>query len=206
MKWLEQLADGLERHAGLEVREKVMEGQNTISKKTDPMFIAKWVQRAMNRLDRLVEDKEIRRKIMLTCSDLFPKERIEKLREEYHQTHDLDAVIKMMHEDNTWHGLSYYEYPSREGNTIYVTKIPFDPQGFKTAKNQGDRLAAYCHCPLVREAVRKRDFISSTFCLCGSGWYKSLWEGILGKSVQVEVIETVAEGGQKCCFAIHLPI
>ena len=47
--------------------------------------------------------------------------------------------------------------------------------------------------------------LSDTHCFCGSGWYDQLWEGILGRPVDVEVLQSILKGDDCCTFAIHLP-
>ena len=43
------------------------------------------------------------------------------------------------------------------------------------------------------------------YCYCGAGFYKGIWETILGEQVRVEVLESVMMGGDVCKIAIHLP-
>jgi predicted hydrocarbon binding protein len=43
------------------------------------------------------------------------------------------------------------------------------------------------------------------YCYCGAGFYKGIWEEILGEPVEVEVLESVLQGGDVCRIAIHLP-
>jgi predicted hydrocarbon binding protein len=47
--------------------------------------------------------------------------------------------------------------------------------------------------------------LSDTHCFCGSGWYDQLWEGILGKPVEIEVLQSILKGDDCCTFAITLP-
>jgi hypothetical protein len=206
MGWLEKFAKGLDKFAGKSVKAKVMKAAPDASAEKDANQVTEWLLAAIDRLDALVPDKETRRSIMLCCSDVFPEQRIRKLRAEYERAGDLDALIKWMHEDSSWKGLSYYEYPKREGNIIYVTKIPYNPKGFREATDPASKHASYCHCALVRPAIRDGTPVSPTFCLCGSGWYKTLWEGVLGKPVRVEIVKTVSQGADCCTFAIHLPL
>ena len=203
--WLEKFSKGLEKHAGRSVRSKVMVTAPDPSTKMTPKQMTDWVLAAIDRLDTLVPDAETRRSIMLCCSDLFPQERIQRVREEYERTGSMEELLKWMHQDSSWKGLAYYEYPKREENTIYVTKVPYNPKGFREATDPVRKRASYCHCPLIRPAIRSGTPVSPTFCLCGSGWYKSLWEGVLGKPVRVEILEAVSQGAEQCTFAIHLP-
>lgn len=44
-----------------------------------------------------------------------------------------------------------------------------------------------------------------TYCYCGAGFYKGIWEEILKKPVKVEVLKTVMKGDDICQIAIYLP-
>ncbi|MFW9985420.1 MAG: hypothetical protein ACFFDJ_02530 [Candidatus Odinarchaeota archaeon] len=202
MTWLNKFKTALQRFIGSPVKEQVLEDVSNISAKSSPIRKAEWIKATMDRLDALVKDNETRREILLCCSHRFPKTRIQKLKKEYQRLGDLDALLQLMHKDNSWGGLSYYEYPKREGNIIYVTKIPFNPKKFEIATTEDEKRQAYCHCGWVKAT---KEPISKTFCFCGSGWYKTLWEGILERPVKVEIVTTVASGDADCTFAIHLP-
>ena len=67
-----------------------------------------------------------------------------------------------MHEDPTWH-----EKPRREGNVIYVRKIPFDSKNYGKAADRDEKRKHYCHCPMVRNHLDNGIF--AAFCYCGSG-------------------------------------
>jgi predicted hydrocarbon binding protein len=47
--------------------------------------------------------------------------------------------------------------------------------------------------------------LSKTYCYFGAGFYKGVWEYILGEPVEVEVLETVMHGDPVCRIAVHLP-
>jgi len=44
-----------------------------------------------------------------------------------------------------------------------------------------------------------------TFCYCGAGWYRQQWEGAVGKPVQIEIVDSLLKGDDRCTFAIRLP-
>jgi len=63
----------------------------------------------------------------------------------------------------------------------------------------------YCHCPRVRELIiTGGESFSTTYCYCGAGFYKEIWEHILQRPVRVEVLESVLGGDDLCRIAIHL--
>ena len=57
-----------------------------------------------------------------------------------------------------------------------------------------------CLCPMVADVKE----ISGTYCDCSRGWLKEMFEAAGGKSVKVEVLETIKRGGSACRFTVHL--
>lgn len=201
---LEKLAENLERLAGEAVCQAVMAGSERYPLCSFPERAA-WYKQAMERLDSLVSDEDTRRDIMITVGDQFPRPRIQAMRDLYQRTGDLDGLLAVMRADRTLGETSWYEAPTREGNVIYVTKDPVLPEEYQKASTPNEKRAAYCHCRVLAEAIRAGMTMSRTYCYCGAGWYKQLWEGILGEPVRVDVLESVLQGGERCSFAIHLP-
>ncbi len=149
-----------------------------------------WIQGAIERLDALSDDGEKKCQVVSHCAHVFPQERIDHLRAIYHRRGEIDDVLREMYTDDFW-----YEKPVRRGNVIYMRKNPFDPEGFEKAATPAERRKAYCHCsfvhPYLDEIPAK---LSPTFCFCGAGWYRRLWEGILGQPVRFEQVETLLQG------------
>jgi predicted hydrocarbon binding protein len=57
----------------------------------------------------------------------------------------------------------------------------------------------------VRSALEQDESLSPTYCYCGAGFYKGIWEEIIGEPVKVEVLESVLSGGEVCKVKITLP-
>ncbi len=95
----------------------------------------------------------------------------------------------------------------REGNIIYVSKLPYQMREFLDA--DGDKMKRFfiCYCPWVRGALKNgtEKEISKDFCHCSAGWYKLYWDQIFEQSIAVEPIKTALNGDLECKFAIHLP-
>jgi len=71
-------------------------------------------------------------------------------------------------------------------------KVPYDSEGYAQGATAVEHRRAYCHCGFVRPYLDEVPAkLSPTFCWCGSGWYRRLWEGILGQPIKVEHIETL---------------
>lgn len=94
----------------------------------------------------------------------------------------------------------------RDGNVIYETKIPYMAKQYLAEANPTLKRYYYCHCPWAREAVKNSDVeFAEIFCYCSGGFHKKPWEVALGQPLEVEVLETVLKGDERCRFAIHLP-
>lgn len=93
----------------------------------------------------------------------------------------------------------------RVSNIVYETKIPFLTKEYLAESDPRLKRYYYCHCPWAREAVRSGEKVAPVFCNCSAGFHKKPWEGALGQTIQVEVLESVLQGDDRCRFAIHLP-
>jgi effector-binding domain-containing protein len=155
----------------------------------------RWVNAAMGRLDERTDEAQ-KFEVLSPCADVFPQERIEKLRAIYEQNRSVDDVLEAMVQDADW-----YESPVKDGDVIYMDKIPFDRQGYEQATSVAERKRCRCHCPIARQRL---DEISPTICYCSTGWYRQLWEGVLGKPVRVKLLRCMTQGADSCQFAIHI--
>ena len=58
-----------------------------------------------------------------------------------------------------------------------------------------------CFCPLVGVI---EPLLSDTFCNCSRGWLLENFETVTGKSVKVELEDSIMMGGKECRFSIQL--
>jgi len=93
----------------------------------------------------------------------------------------------------------------REGDIIYVTKIPYMAKKYLKEKDPKMKRYHYCHCPWVRESILSGIEISPNFCYCSAGFEKRPWEVIFDQPVKADVVESVLRGDLICKFAIHIP-
>jgi hypothetical protein len=220
--WLDKFSRCLSVTAGERVRDEVLAGSEGFTAQTSREEVIAWTQKAMERLESLV-DEDRAWAIMAGCGCPYPREQLAEMRRVYAETRDVDRVHEMLQAhfegflrdtlaldeamiadvvDRGW-GLAGV----KEGHTIVATKIP--KSGFLVQyMNESDpekKRAYYCHCPRVRDALQSGMRISATYCYCGAGFYKGVWEEILQRPVEVEVLESVMRGDEVCKVAIHLP-
>lgn len=220
--WMEKFRTYLDETVGEEIRDVVIQGGEDLSAESSRLEVIEWTQQAMERLDSLVDEKTCR-SILSACACQYPKANLQEIKADYAATKDIDRVHAMFQDQfesflrNTI-GVSeemLVEIVDRgmgsagikQGNTIISTKIPKSGYLIEYMKETDPemRRQIYCHCPRVREAVKDNLMISTTYCYCGAGFYKGIWEEILQRPVEVEVLESVLSGGDVCKIAIHLP-
>jgi predicted hydrocarbon binding protein len=220
--WLDKFSRCLEEQAGTEVRTVIMQGSEALSRNSDRQEIAAWTRSALDRLESLIDESE-KKAIMTGCACQYSKSDLQDIQQRYAETQDLNIVHSMLQqrfenflrESLELENSMVNEIINRgwglagtiDGNTIIATKIP--KSGLLVEYlNESDpqkRRQYYCHCPRVREIVKYGETLPRTYCYCGAGFYKGIWEEILQKPVEVEVLESVLDGGEVCKIAIHLP-
>jgi len=220
-QWLAKFSKGVENTVGSAVRLKVMKGSDRLAASANQQEVIDWTIEAMDRLDDLVDAKS-RRDIMTGCACHFPDQRLLPLRAEYQRTKDIDKVHMMLRQlfvsdlknvlkldDELVNKILSWGWGVagvRRSNTIIATKVPFELKEHLASTDPREKRYHYCHCPRIREAIKSPETrISKTYCYCGAGFYKHIWETILQQPVEVEVLESVLEGNDLCKIAIHLP-
>jgi effector-binding domain-containing protein len=200
-EWDRLLAEGVDEVFGTNARQKIMQGIESITPSSSFEDYLSWIQSAIHRLDALTDDEDNKCRAVSRCAHVFPQERIDHLRGIYERG-EVDDVLKKMYTDKFW-----YEKPVRRGNVLYMRKNPYNPEGYANAATPAERRKAYCHCPFVHPYLDETPSrLSPTFCYCGAGWYRRLWEGILGQLVKIEHVETLLKGNDQCTLAITLPL
>jgi hypothetical protein len=220
--WRDRFSRAIEGVAGLQARDRIMQGAEALPATSPPDEIIAWSCAAMERLDATVAERG-RRAIMTACACRYPTAGLEEIRGAYVATGDVTVAHRMLQERFTSflrEGLglsatSIAEIVGRgwglagilAGRRIIATKIP--KSGNLLAYLREDdpvrRRELYCHCPRIRGILATDAELSATYCYCGAGFYKSIWETILQEPVEVELLETVLAGGDACRIAIDLP-
>ena len=203
--WNAIFARNLERVLGKEIRDKVMQTADQLSLESTPLERFEWAKGAMQCLDELA-DEDQKFDVVSSCSHVYPPLQLDKLRQAYQTAFKesanpleaVDAVIAFMRSDPGWGEKELY----RQGNVVYHTKNPADPQAYQQATTPEAKRAAYCFCPII--GIHLDRGISDTYCYCGSGWYRQQWQAATGLPVSVKVVQSVVRGDDVCQFAAHL--
>ncbi len=174
---------------------------------------------------------EARRKALTGNAHGIPVQAFTAEREKYLAAGDIDKYLKDFHrrsvqklEEHAESGLPWFEQiitprvvdfvrnnqevlgGLRKGNKIYITKIPFDPDRWLTEQDPAKKRYYTCHCPMAREFLNGRGAdLDPLWCSCSAGYAKLRFDVVFDVETEVEVVETVFAGDDRCRFAVTVP-
>jgi effector-binding domain-containing protein len=194
--WEQRFNDAVEDVIGLERKRYVFDGIEEVTPNSPAEKRGTWISGVIGNLESIADEEEIS-EVICRCAHIRPEADIETYRKAWDKNHDIDDVIKAYDEAQDW-----VEPPRRNGNVVYVSKIPRDKETWEKAKTLEDKIRAFCFCPIVYEMLDKTP---RSFCYCGGGWARQIFERILNKPVKVELIKTVTKGDNVCAWNLYLP-
>ncbi len=129
------------------------------------------------------------------------------------------AVIASYHKKDEYYGQAINDkaiefvqsidnifYGRRHGNEILAQAIPYDVHGFLRATDDKHRRYSLCHCQFARESILQDEGgVSPLLCTCSLGHSMMLWEIVLNRKLEGEVVESALKGSSRCLFKIKLP-
>ena len=212
--WIEKLDTALEKYEEHGIKNFVMEGKPSAELSDEKKFI-EFEHESIVKIDTLLSENQ-RRKIFSDCSCNYPKEKLQPIKQKFAETQDLKLAHQMLQEQfekdiedvpfkdqmiaQNW-GLAGI----LENDKIIITKIPKYPENYFTTDDVDEKRYMYCHCGRVRKQMREhKQTYSEAYCYCGAGYYKHIWEEITGKSIKIDVVETVLKGSTVCKFVLLL--
>lgn len=135
----------------------------------------KWIIDLVAGLDKHV-DEETRRKLLEECGRRCQSPMfVKKAKSIYAKSKNLDDFLDKLGK--------VYKHLHREGNDVYI-------------------IYPKCYCSQVNKIPKGK--LSGTYCNCSRGWAKALFEGALGRPVEVKMEESIIGGGNQCRFKIIL--
>ncbi|HZW03023.1 MAG TPA: hypothetical protein VFF68_03780 [Anaerolineaceae bacterium] len=97
-------------------------------------------------------------------------------------------------------------YGRRYRAEILAQAIPADVGGYLRATDDRQRRYALCHCQFARESILQDEGpVSPLICECSLGHTMMLWETVLERKLEGEVLESALNGSNRCLFKIRLP-
>ena len=216
-RWLAKLNHCLTEYYSAEKASQLLKGSDPMNKGDK---VIDWTRTLVEKLEQ--EDPVTAKDVFTCMACQYPKANLAEISKIYRETKDIDKAHFMLQTQfietiRKYLGLSEEEIRNVEErgwgvagrideNKIISTKMPFDWTGYWAEDDPEKRTFYFCHCPRIRDILKEGDPpIGETYCLCGGGFYKSIWEHILDKPVKVKVLKTVMKGDQICQFEISLP-
>ncbi len=160
-----------------DVQEKLHPDINLYANLTTPGQTATWIKNIVDRLTE-VAGEEVARKVMENCGrQCIGQSILVKARKIKSYSKDLDDLLVRLNDAHIGGGELY-----REDRIIHAS--------YKR-----------CFCGSVNKF---RQPISTVYCQCSCGWYKTLFDNLLDNPVRVELIDSIIHGADACNFAIYL--
>lgn len=183
-----ELAQQLEKLAGEEIAARVMAGSERITTTAKPEKAALWLKEAIDRLESLV-DPATREQVLLSCGEhcALIHHAGSKASARRRKFATLEAFLAAEQEHPpfgsrlVWSG----------GNEVQQFYIP------RTIKRP-----VRCYCGLLRRLPEDVN-VSPTYCDCSRGFVQHIWQAIVGRPVQVELVGSCASGAAECQFVIR---
>jgi hypothetical protein len=221
--WLSRLAETIDEYVDEETRKKIMNAGGAIKHSSTANKKAKWTKCMLDCLEVNVDKETCKKILQNNLHYKNPKTPSHMKLKRMYKKMGIDSVLEFLH--NKWKtnvgdrfGYDSPEYKfvandstieagKRDGNVIFVSKIPFKLAEYLNAEIDKDKRYYYCHCGWVRASIQKSDEeqISPTFCNCSGGWHKIHFETIFGQTLEVDIVKSVLKGDEICTFAIHIP-
>ena len=226
---LENLSETMKQTLGEDKRNEILEGITLPALGTHSKDKPEVTKEFMERMEtKLGEEKS--KEILLSGPHAGPKEEYLPERKTFLASKNIDDFLKKRHreyvdslEKHMKEKTLYFtqeideevldyvrntptcQNGVRDGDTIYVTKIPYMAKKYLHEKDEKKKRYYYCHCPWVREAILSDLKVSPNFCYCSAAFEKRPWDVIFDQPVRADVVETVLKGDLICKFAIHIP-
>lgn len=94
----------------------------------------------------------------------------------------------------------------RDGDTIYLTKIPYDPDRYISSADLLMKRRLACHCPLAASSITESGAgVPSAWCACSAGYEKFLFDVAFGEDTDATVLSSVLAGDDLCRYAVRIP-
>ncbi|MBM3291543.1 hypothetical protein FJY84_02570 [Candidatus Bathyarchaeota archaeon] len=224
------ISDRLEKISGKKIREEVFQGLNEPPLGSPPESYPACTAELLKKLYNTVEPK-VAQTVLTGNHHRIPESSFNEKKKRWEAANSIDEFLKGEYlmlvkelEDVMKSGRLWYEQeitpevveyvradPTiqngiRDGNKIIKSKIAYDPVKWLHETDPKMKRFYMCHCPLARNSIL--DGTSDNLkelCYCSAGYEKLPWDIILGEPVEVEVLESVLAGNDRCRFAITIP-
>lgn len=226
---LDSISDKIISEMGTDCRTRIFEGLEKPPLGSPP---ESYIENTMTMVERLLDEGVDRcHEILADNHHGIPRDSFSRFVEMYRDSDSLDDFLARLHRErvgelqrHSEQGKAWFEQEItpevvdmvrenremlsavRKGDHLYITKIPYAPAQWLSEQDPGRRRYLACHCPLAREAILSEEVdIPMDWCYCSGGFAKRLFDVLFNEFTEVEVLESVLAGDDRCRFRIRLP-
>lgn len=135
--------------------------------------IETWITSLIVALDEHVDEKTRATVLEQRGRQCQSQSFIKKVRDVYQKSKNIDEFLDKFSE--------VYKHLHKEGDKIYI-------------------VYPKCYCSQVNKIPQGK--LSATYCNRSRGWAKALFEGALGRPVEVTMEESIVKGNEQCKFRV----
>ncbi len=168
------LARNIEKQAGLGVALKVMKNVEQFESTHNRIIQAEWIKEAIKRLEKEV-GTEKSIKIMENCGRDCCKKHT-RYKKLIKESKPIEEFLDKL-------STGGFQFKLKDKNTIV---------------GEYDK----CYCYMIKQT--KKLFTTKTYCHCGVGHIKEIFESFFKKPVKVELVQSVITGAKSCEFLIQI--
>lgn len=228
---MDNIKKRLEWYTDKEVLKKIFNGLDEPVLGSPPEVFPSFTATFMKQLKKYVSP-EMYRQVLAGNNHGIPEEAMQAEKKLYEEAASLDEYLKGRHDRNVAEIQQYCDEKKiwfeqeitqevvdyvksnqeilsaiRNGDKLYITKIPFDGINYLATDDPVLRSYYACHCPFAREHIldENKENVDAEWCYCSAGYAKFPYEVILGQELKVELLQSVLKSDPICRFAITLP-
>jgi hypothetical protein len=204
LAWPEIYQEQLTRVLGPELAGEIWVGGESITPFTGVDERVVWVAGSLERLKNHASPAQ-QFDILSRVALLRPVEDVNKHKEIYEKTGDIDAVIAHQDEQLKQTPTGGFIDPHwSDGKVLHLSKVARDRKAYDEAKTHDELRRAYCFCNLIRQA--KMPQVDPIFCYRAAGWARQFWEPILGVEFETcTITHSILKGDAFCAWEYDMP-
>ena len=139
-------------------------------------FLAGWIKTLLESMDKHLDD-DTKKKILNETGSYCAQQHITEILLDMHkQSKDFDDFLAKVNKQ-----LKGTSWTKVNDSTLIVTY-------------------SKCYCPMIELGMYR----TPIQCNCSIGWLKKNLEAVLGKTVEVELVQSVLRNGNQCEFKVKL--
>jgi hypothetical protein len=204
LAWPEVYRAQLLRVLGPERTDEIWAGGEAITPYTLVDERAAWVAASLERLKRRA-DLDQQFDILSRVALVRPIEDVNRYKPIYEESgQDANAVLEAQNRAlKAGPSGGRVDPPWFDGQTLHLSKVPYNREDYDAATTHDERRKAYCFCSLIREAQAPQ--VDPIFCYRAAGWARQFWEPLLGVQFKrCKITHSILKGDPFCAWDYSL--